>query len=130
MTQPNTGRPRPGFLGTDPGALQDNVTYLEWCEQARKILHVGALELGIFAAEADARFRKVSRGLIIANMSSVYRAHQVSKPIAQAAEALVTASRYVITSSNRYQAVYLPELEAAGWKGHTTGGASHTFKAM
>ncbi len=125
----STAQPRSSFLGVDGGALADNVTYLEWCEQTRKVLHVGALELGIFAAEADARFRKVSRGLVIANMSSVYRAHQVAKPIAQAAEALVAASRYIITSSNRYQAVYLPELEAAGWKGHQ-GGAGHGFRAM
>ncbi|MEV6297871.1 hypothetical protein AB0M02_00525 [Actinoplanes sp. NPDC051861] len=128
MTQPNTG-PRPSFLGVDAGALQDNVTFLEWCEGARKVLHVGALELGIFASEADARFRRVSRGLVIAHMSSVYRAHQVSNPIAQAGEALVAASRYIITASNRYQAVYLPELEAAGWKGHT-GGTGHAFRAM
>ncbi|GIF16531.1 hypothetical protein [Actinoplanes teichomyceticus] len=128
MPHANPG-PRSGFLGVDQGALQDNVTFLEWCEGARRVLHTGALELGIFASEADARFRKVSRGLVIANMSSVYRAHQVSKPIAQAAEALVAASRYIITASNRYQAVYLPELEAAGWRGNTSG-PSHGFRAM
>lgn len=125
MTQPG---PRPSFLNTDPGALEDNVTYLEWCENARKALHIGALELGIFAAEADSRFRRVSRGLVIANMSSVYRARQVSSPVANAAEALVIASQYIITSANRYQAVYLPELEAAGWKG-PQGGAQHGFRA-
>jgi hypothetical protein len=129
VSQTNGGKPRSGFLGAEDGALQDNVAFLEWCERARFVLHAGALELGIFASEADARFRKVSRGLVIANMSSTYRARQVSKPIAQAAEALVVASRYVITASNRYQAVYLPELEAAGWKGHTSKSA-HGFRAM
>ena len=81
-----------------------------------------------FASEADARFRRVSRGLVVANMSSVYRARQVSKPIAQAAEALAMASRYVITAANRYQAVYLPELEAAGWKDRPAN--AHGFRAM
>jgi hypothetical protein len=104
-----------GFL-TPGGPLTDNIAFIEWAENSRRILHSGALELGICAAELDAKLRKVSRGLVIGGLSSGYRAQRVSKPVGQAAEALVVASRYIITASNRFQAVYLPELEAAGYK--------------
>ncbi len=108
-----------GFL-TPGGPITDNVALIEWCEQSRRILHSGALELGICAAEVDAKLRKVSKGLMIGGLTSTYRARQVSKPISQAAEALVVASRYIITASNRFEAVYLPELEASGYRRPTS----------
>ena len=79
-------------------------------------MHTGALELGIVSAEVDAQLRKVSRGVLVAGVSARYRAHMVSKPIGQAGEALVVASRYIITARNRFEAVYAPELEAAGYR--------------
>ncbi len=96
--------------------MTDNVAFLEWTENSRRILHTGALELGICAAELDAKLRKVSRGLVVGGLTSGYRASRVSNPVSQAAEAMVVASRYIITASNRFQAVYLPELEQAGYK--------------
>lgn len=113
--------PARGFL-TPGGPIQDNVALIEWCEQSRKLLHSGALELGICAAEIDAKLRKVSRGLVVGGLTAGYRAGRVAKPIGQAAEALVVASRYIITASNRFQAVYMPELEAAGYRGRTNAG--------
>lgn len=125
MTQPPNGQSGRGFL-TPGGPIQDNVALIEWCEQSRRMLHAGALELGICAAEVDATLRKVSKGLMVGGLSSTYRAHRVSKPIAQAAESLVVASRYIITASNRFQAVYMPELEAAGYR---PAASSFSFKA-
>lgn len=124
-----TGPSRAGFVSMDPGALKDNITFLEWCEDTRNILHVSGIALGAFSSAADATFRKVSRGLVIASMTSSYRARQVANPIAKAAEALISAERYIITSANRYEAVFTPELEAAGWNGHRGRGAAHGFRA-
>lgn len=107
--------PNRGFL-TPGGPLTDNIAFIEWAENSRRILHAGALELGICASELDAKLRKVSRGLVVGGMTAGYRASRVSKPVSQAAEALVVASRYLITASNRFQAVYLPELEQAGYR--------------
>lgn len=104
-----------GFL-TPQAPINSNIELIEWFEQSRRVTHAGALELGIVAAEIDAQLRKVSRGLMVAGVSSRYRAHMVSKPIAQAGEALVVASRYIITARNKFEAVYMPELEAAGYK--------------
>lgn len=126
MTAPN-GNSNRGFL-TPGGPLTDNVSFFEWCENSRRLLHSGALELGICASEIEARLRRVSGGLMVAGMSSRYRARQVTRPVAQAGEALVVASRYIITASNRFEAVYMPELEAAGYK--TSGGSTpFSFKA-
>lgn len=97
-------------------ALVDNISLLEWCEKSRQILHAGALELGICASELDARLRNVSGGGVIGGMSGRARARQVAKPIQQASESLVIASRYVVTAATRFQAVYLPELESVGHK--------------
>jgi len=105
--------PRSFFAAAD--SLTDNVALLEWCERSRRILHAGALELGICASELDARLRSVSRGPV-GGLSGRARARQVARPIQQASEALVIASRYVITASTRFQAVYMPELEAAGFR--------------
>lgn len=122
MTQStNSPSPARGFL-TPGGPIADNVTLIEWCEQSRRVLHTGALELGICAAEVDAKLRKVSRGLVVGGLTAGYRAGRVAKPIAQAAEALVVASRYIITASNRFEAVYMPELEAAGYRGKSQPG--------
>jgi hypothetical protein len=109
-----------GFL-TPGGPITDNVAFIEWAENSRRLLHSGALELGICAAELDAKLRKVSRGLVVGGMTSGYRAGRVAKPVGQAAEALVVASRYIITASNRFQAVYMPELEAAGYRPRAGG---------
>lgn len=116
MSQSTSGSsPARGFL-TPGGPITDNVALIEWCEQSRRILHSGSLELGICAAEVDAKLRKVSKGILVAGMTSSYRAGRVSKPISQAAEALVVASRYIITASNRFEAAYMPELQAAGYQ--------------
>lgn len=104
-----------GFL-TPQAPLTSNIELFEWFEQSRQVLHAGSLELGIVAAELDAQLRKVSRGVLVAGVSARYRAHMVSKPIGQAGAALVAASRYIITSRNKFEAVFLPELEAAGYK--------------
>ena len=111
MDQKTRQQGRSFFAGAD--ALTDNVALLEWCENSRRILHAGALELGICASELDARLRAIRTGPM-GGMSGRARARQVAKPIQQASEALVIASRYVVTASTRFQAVYLPELEAAG----------------
>lgn len=120
-------RPKNRSPFTMSDALTDNLALIEWCEQSRRVLHAGALELGISASELEAKLRRVSGGVLIAGMSARYRAHQVSKPIQQAAEALVVASRYIITANNRFQAAYSPELEAAGYKASGNGGFK--FKA-
>lgn len=109
-----TQQPRSFFASAD--ALTDNHALLEWCETSRRILHAGALELGICASELEARLRGVSRGPV-GGLSGRARARQVARPIQQASEALVIASRYVITANNRFQAVYMPELEQVGYCG-------------
>jgi hypothetical protein len=108
-----THTPRTFFAAAD--SLTDNIALLEWCEGSRRLLHAGALELGICASELDARLRAISRGPV-GGLSGRARARQVARPIQQASEALVIASRYIVTASSRFQAVYLPELEAAGHK--------------
>lgn len=116
---------RHGFL--TPGVpLNDNVALLEWAEQSRRLLHMGSLELGITAAELDARLRKVNPTLVVAGLDARYRARQVTKPVAQAAEALTLASRYIITATNRFEAVFMPELEQAGYRAKP---AEFKFKA-
>ncbi|MDR7278957.1 hypothetical protein [Catenuloplanes atrovinosus] len=118
-------RHRHGFL-TPNAPLTDNVALLEWAEQSRKLLHMGSLELGITAAELDAKLRKVNPHLLVAGLDARYRARQISKPVAQAAEALTVASRYIITATNRFEAVFMPELEQAGYKPRAD---EFTFKA-
>ncbi|MEV6801318.1 hypothetical protein AB0M91_23670 [Micromonospora rifamycinica] len=116
MTQPTpppSGTGRSFLTGAD--ALTDNVALLEWCEHSRRILHAGALELGICASELDARLRAISRGPV-GGMTGRARARQVARPIQQSSEALVIASRYMVTAASRFQAVYLPELEAVGYR--------------
>ncbi|AGL13897.1 hypothetical protein [Actinoplanes sp. N902-109] len=121
MTQStNSSSAARGFL-TPAAPLTDNVALIEWFEGSRRVLHTGALELGIVAAEIDAKLRKVSRGLVVTGMTAGYRAGRVAKPIGQAAEALVVASRYIITASNRFEAVYMPELQAAGYQQKPSG---------
>jgi hypothetical protein len=116
---------RHGFL-TPQAPINNNIELIEWFEQGRRILHAGSLELGIVSAEIDAQLRKVSRGILVAGVSSRYRAHMVSKPIAQSAEALVVASRYIITARNKFEAAFMPELEAAGYR---PAGSTFKFKA-
>lgn len=101
---------------TLPTGQLDNVILMEWLEASRRAMHGGALELGISASELEAKLRRVSSGLVVAGMSSRYRAAQVARPIQKASEALVVASRYIITASNRFEAVFTPELEAAGYR--------------
>ncbi|MBB4958972.1 hypothetical protein [Micromonospora polyrhachis] len=112
MTQPAS---KSFFVGAD--ALTDNLALIEWCENSRRILHAGALELGICASELDAKLRTVSGGLSVGGLSGRRRANQVSRPIGQASEALVVASQYIITASNRFVAAFDPELSAAGYRG-------------
>ncbi|TDB87202.1 hypothetical protein E1091_15920 [Micromonospora fluostatini] len=113
MTQPQQPGGNRYFVSAD--AITDNVALLEWCENTRRVIHAGALELGIVASEIDARLRAVNPGLV-GGMSGRARARQVARPIQQASESLVIASRYIVTAATRFQAVYLPELEAAGHK--------------
>lgn len=118
-------RRRGGFLLPNT-PLTDNIALIEWFEDSRRILHAGALELGIVASEIDAQLRKVSKGLVVAGMSSRYRASRVSKPIALASESLIIASRYIITSNNRFEAAFMPELQASGYK---PAAGNFTFRA-
>jgi len=106
---------RRGFL-TPVAPINNNKALFEWFEQSRVLLHSGALELGIVSAEIDAQLRKVSRGIMVAGLSARYRAHMVSREIAHAGEALTVASRYIITASNKFEAAYMPELAAAGYR--------------
>lgn len=111
--------PRTIFDGAS--ALTDNVALTEWLEAGRRIMHAGALELGISASEVEARLRRVSGGLMVAGLSSRHRAHMVARPIQLAAESLVVASRYLITANNRFMAAYTPELEQAGYRHRRPG---------
>lgn len=110
MTTP----PRNIFDGAE--MLTDNLALTAWLENGRKIMHAAALELGISASEVEARLRRVSGGLMVAGLSSRHRALMVARPIQQAAESLVVASRYLITANNRFEAAYMPELEQAGYR--------------
>lgn len=112
MTQPNQSQHARTFFTAADG-ITDNIVLLEWCEQSRRVLHAGALELGICASELEARLRNASRGPV-GGLSARARSRQVAKPIQQASEALVIASRYIITASTRFQAVFMPELEQVG----------------
>ncbi|MBN1170548.1 MAG: hypothetical protein JXA67_00040 [Micromonosporaceae bacterium] len=102
------------FTGAD--ALTDNIALAEWFNTSRRILHAASLELGVTASELDARLRAVSRGLTVGGLTGRARARQVTKPLGHAAEALVVASQYIVTASTRFEAVYMPELEAVGHK--------------
>jgi|GEM_PF-6361722 hypothetical protein len=102
------------FTGAD--ALTDNVALMEWFNGSRRVLHAAALELGVTASELEARLRAVSGGLSVGGLTGRARARQVTKPITHAAEALVVASQYIVTASSRFEAVYMPELEAVGYK--------------
>lgn len=100
------------FAGVD--ALTDNVALAHWFNETRRVLHAAALELGVTASELDARLRAVSGGIVVGGLTARARARQVAKPITYAADALVVASQYIVTASTRFEAVYLPELEAVG----------------
>lgn len=102
------------FTGAD--ALTDNVALVEWFNNSRRLLHAAALELGVTASELDARLRAVAGGVVVGGLSGRARARQVARPITHASEALVTASQYIVTASTRFEAVYMPELEAVGYK--------------
>lgn len=116
--RPQTGRT--GFAMAD--GITDNIELIEWVERSRRLLHAGALELGITASELEAKLRRASRGLVVAGMSARYRAHQVAKPVQQASESLVIASQYIITAGNRFEAAFGFELEQVGAKGRRAGG--------
>lgn len=106
---------RRSFLTPD-APLTDNIALLEWFEQSRRALHLGSLILGGISAELDAKLRKVNPTFVVAGLTSVHRARQVSRPTGKAAEALNSATKYIITASNRFEAGFMPELEAAGYK--------------
>lgn len=118
-------RQRNLFAGAD--ALTDNVALMEWFETARRVLHAAALELGITASELDARLRNVNRHAVIGGLTGRARARQVVKPIQHAGEALIVASQYLITGATRFEAVYLPELEAVGHRAGR-GGREFSFR--
>lgn len=111
----NPNPPRSFFAGAD--SLTDNYALLEWCETSRRLLHAGALELGICASELEARLKSVKTSGVTGGMSARARARQVARPIQQGSEALVIASQYIITASNRFMAAYMPELEQVGFQG-------------
>lgn len=101
------------FAGAD--AIVDNHTFFEWAEGSRRILHAAALELGIVASELDAKLRTVNNGVVLLpGLTARARARQVAKPVQQAGNALLVASQYIITSTNRFEAAFMPELESAG----------------
>lgn len=101
------------FDGSD--ALTDNTSLFEWLDATRRVLHTGSLELSTTAAELEARLRAVSHGVDIGGLSARARARKVCRPIGDAGEALVVASKYIIHASAQFEAVYLPELEACGY---------------
>jgi len=107
--------------------ISDNLSFMEFVEEGRRVLHAGALELGITASELQAKLRRANRGITVGGMTARYRAAYVTRPIGQAAEALVIASKYIITSGNRFEAVYGYELEHAGAKRRESRGFE--FKA-
>lgn len=113
---------------TLPTGQLDNVILMEWLEASRRVMHSGALELGISASELEAKLRRVNPTMVVAGMTSRYRAAQVARPLQKASEALVVASRYLITSANRFEAVFTPELEAAGYRPSSAG--NFKFKAQ
>lgn len=119
----NGNRPKSGrsFFAMSDG-LTDNIALIEWVEQSRRVLHAGALELGITASELEAKLRRASRGLVVGGLSARYRAHMVTKPVQQASEALVIASQYIVTAGNRFEAAFGYELEQAGYKGRSRNG--------
>lgn len=113
MTTPHAQRSF--FTGAD--AITDNHAFFEWAENARRVLHAAALELGITASELEAKLRRVNNGIVLVpGISAVARARQVARPIGNAAESLLIASKYIITATNRFEAAFLPELEAAGYR--------------
>lgn len=97
-----------------PEDIRDNVGLLEYFELVRRMVHAGAVELGVTAAEVEARLRNVSPESVVGGLGSRRRAKQVSRPVELAAESLTVASQYMVTAANRFNAVYMPELEAAG----------------
>lgn len=111
--------PRGIFTGAD--ALTDNVALVEWFNNSRRVLHAAALDLGVTASELDARLRAISGGVIVGGLTGRARARQVTRPITFASEALVVASQYIVTASTRFEAVYMPELEAVGYKPRRNG---------
>lgn len=113
MTSPNV-RPRRRNVFGAPEEIRSNVELLEYCETVRRLVHQGAVELGVSAAEVEARLRNVSGGVIIGGLTSRHRARQVAKPIELAGQSLTIASQYMVTAANRFQAAYMPELEAVG----------------
>lgn len=100
------------FGGAD--ALTDNESLFAFLEHSRKLLHAEGLEMAILAAELEARLSRYRPMDLVGGLNARARAKQVAKPLAQAGEALIVASRYVITSGNRFSAVYMPELEQVG----------------
>ncbi|MEU1756982.1 hypothetical protein ABZ436_30610 [Micromonospora matsumotoense] len=115
------GMPQERGIFTGADALTDNVALVEWFNSTRRILHAAALELGVTASELDARLRVVGGGIMVGGLTGRARARQVARPITHASEALVTASQYIVTASTRFEAVYLPELEAVGYKPRRDG---------
>lgn len=130
MAATNGNRPKSGRnVFTLSDGLTDNIALIEWVEQSRRVLHAGALELGITASELEAKLRRASRGLVVGGLSARYRAHMVTKPVQQASEALVIASQYIVTAGNRFEAAFGYELEQAGYKGRGHG-ADFKFKGQ
>lgn len=103
------------------GALEGSSSYMAFIEQARKILFAQATTLGVLAGEAEARFLTVNSGLLLPpGISARVRAKMIAKPLEGASDALTVASKYILTSGNRFQAGFAAELEAAGSKRKTT----------
>lgn len=114
MTSANIKPSRRNNVFGAPEEIRDNVTLLEYCETVRRLMHRGAVELGVTAAEIDARLRNVSPDAVVGGLSGRRRAKQVARPIDLASESLTVACQYMVTAANRFQAAYMPELEAAG----------------
>lgn len=89
---------------------------LEWMEYSRHFLYAAGVLLGADAAAIDAKLRKPGRVPIVGGMLDNQRARAVSKPVADAGGACLVACQYLQQAANKFESVYIPELEAIGYQ--------------
>lgn len=118
--------PRAETLFLPPDNLDDNIKYMEWLNQCIRVLQTGAVCIHVGAASANAALRKVNRHLLIGGLTSTYRANMATKPVDNAAEACVVGVKYLYTAKTKFEAAFMPELEAAGYR---PAGGEMKFKA-
>lgn len=103
------------FPGSDD--LTDNLALLQFCETTRRLIYAGAMELGASAAEVEARLRTLTGhvgGNNLGQMTGRHRALVVAKPMHEAHEHLVDASRCMVRTAAKFQELFAPELDAVG----------------